>query len=155
MRIIGLSALIVILDQVTKALTRNLVALRDSIPVIYNFFHITHISNDGMAFGLNMPYGSVLLPIVTAGLIIFLIKMILDARGKSMVYQAGLGLILGGAIGNFIDRILFGEVTDFLHFMVGEWEWYIFNIADSGVSVGFALVLYFTFFLQPKTNSQP
>ena len=155
MRIVGLSALIVILDQVTKALTRKLVALRESVPVITDFFHITHIENDGMAFGLNMPFGNVLLPLITAVLIVFLIKMILDAQGKSMVYQAGLGMILGGAVGNFIDRIAFGKVTDFLHFMVGDWELYIFNIADSGVSIGFALVLYFTFIIQPKTEPQP
>ncbi|MBT3216257.1 MAG: signal peptidase II [Candidatus Marinimicrobia bacterium] len=154
MKIFGLSAFIVILDQVTKVLTRSLMDFGDSIPVIKNFFHITHITNDGMAFGIDMPFGSYLLPIITAGLILFLIKMILDAQENSIVYQAGLGLILGGAIGNFIDRILFGKVTDFLHFMVGDWEWYIFNIADSGVSVGFALVLYFTFFIQPKTNPQ-
>ncbi len=154
MRIFGLSALIVILDQITKALTRNLVAYKESVPVITDFFHITHIENDGMAFGLHMPFGQVLLPVITAGLIVFLIKMILDARGKSKVYETGLGLILGGAVGNFIDRIVFGKVTDFLHFMIGDWEWYIFNIADSGVSVGFALVLYFTFFIQPKTEPQ-
>lgn len=154
MRIFGLSALVVVLDQITKALTRNLVALRESVPVITDFFHITHITNDGMAFGLHMPFGHVLLPVITAGLIVFLIKMILDARGKSKLYEVGLGLILGGAVGNFIDRIVFGKVTDFLHFMIGDWEWYIFNIADSGVSVGFALVLYFTFFIQPKTEPQ-
>ena len=104
MKIFGLSAFIVILDQVTKVLTRSLMDFGDSIPVIKNFFHITHITNDGMAFGIDMPFGSYLLPIITAGLILFLIKMILDAQENSIVYQAGLGLILGGAIGNFIDR---------------------------------------------------
>jgi signal peptidase II len=63
-------------------------------------------------------------------------------------------MILGGAIGNLIDRILFGEVVDFLDFMIGDFHWYIFNLADSSVTVGMSIFLYFSFFIQPKLQAK-
>jgi signal peptidase II len=63
-------------------------------------------------------------------------------------------LILAGAVGNLIDRLLFGKVVDFFDFMLGDYHWYIFNVADSAVTIGMILFLYFSFIIQPKLQTK-
>lgn len=152
MKILGVSAGIVVFDQVTKAITRQTMTLGESVPVIKNFFHFTYITNDGMAFGINPPFGSILLPLVSIILTGVLVWFIWSARNEPLVFKLSLAIILGGAVGNLIDRLVFGKVVDFLDFMIGQdYHWYIFNVADSAVTIGFVLVLYHTFFVKPKT----
>jgi signal peptidase II len=68
--------------------------------------------------------------------------------------RLSLALILAGAIGNLIDRLLFGEVVDFFDFMIGDFHWYIFNVADSAVTIGMFMYLYFSFYVQPKLKTE-
>lgn len=154
MKILGVSAGIVVLDQITKAVTRQTMTIGESIPVIRNFFHLTYITNDGMAFGIDPPFASILLPLVSIILTGVLVWFLWSSRSEPFLFRLSLAVILGGAIGNLIDRLVFGEVVDFLDFMIGQdFHWYIFNVADSAVTVGFILVLYHTFFGQAKIAS--
>ena len=68
--------------------------------------------------------------------------------------RLSLALILAGAVGNLIDRLLFGQVVDFFDFMIGDYHWYIFNVADSAVTIGMILFLYFSFIIQPKLQTK-
>jgi len=153
MRILLVSAVVVVIDQITKALTRAHLDLYDSIPVIANFFHLTYVTNDGMAFGLNFPGGIYLfsaVSIILTGVIFFYLW---KEQNNHILMRLGLALILAGAVGNLIDRILFGKVVDFFDFMIAGHHWYIFNIADSSVTVGMIIYLYFSFIVHPKLHS--
>ncbi len=156
MIVVVITAVVIILDQVTKILVRqNLVVNRDSVPVIDDFFHLTHVANDGMAFGINFEGGIYIFTAASILMTIFLFFYLWNVRNSSLLLRSALALILGGAIGNLIDRVLFKEVTDFFHFIFGNYDWYIFNIADSAVTIGMILFLIYTIFLEPKENSEP
>lgn len=154
MRILLVSAVVVVIDQITKALTRTYLDLYDSVPVIPNFFHLTYVTNDGMAFGLNFPGGiyvfSIISIILTGVIFVYLWK----EQYNHFLMRLSLALILAGAIGNLIDRLLFGKVVDFFDFMFGNYHWYIFNVADSSVTIGMTIFLYFSFFVQPKLQEE-
>ncbi len=154
MKILQVSVIVVILDQITKALIRSYLSLYDSIPVIPNFFHITFVTNDGMAFGLNFPGGIYVFSTLSILLTIFLFWYLWQEKENHLMMRLSLSMILGGAVGNLIDRILFGEVVDFFDFMIGDFHWYIFNVADSSVTVGMSIFLYFSFFIQPKLQAE-
>ena len=136
---------VVALDQTTKALVQKTMALYHSVPVIPGFFSLTHIHNPGGAFGFMARQG----PGVRAFLFLavsFLAILLLFYlyRKIPVTYQwlsAGLALIMGGATGNLIDRVRFGEVIDFLDFYIGTHHWPAFNVADSAVTVGISVLL--------------
>ncbi len=154
MKILQVSVIVVILDQISKALIRSSLSLYESISVIPNFFHLTYVTNDGMAFGINFPGGLYIftgLSILLSGLLFWYLW---NEKDNHILIRLSLSMILGGAIGNLIDRIFFGEVVDFLDFMVRDYHWYIFNIADSAVTVGMSIFLYFSFFIQPKLQTK-
>ena len=150
MKILLVSAVVVVLDQITKALTRSNMDLYDSVPVITNFFHLTYVTNDGMAFGLNFPGGIYVFSVISIILTIIIFMYLWKEQNNHILMRLSLALILAGAIGNLIDRLRFGEVVDFFDFMIGDFHWYIFNVADSSVTIGMILFLYFTFYIQPK-----
>ncbi len=150
MIVLTISLLIVILDQSSKFLVRSTMGLHDSIPVIKNFFHLTYVTNDGMAFGINFPGGIYIFTIASFLLTIFLLVYLWSERKTSLFLRISLALIIGGAIGNFIDRFIFKEVVDMFDFIFWGHHWYIFNVADSAVTIGMILYLIYSFFLQPK-----
>lgn len=150
MSVLLVSVAIVILDQVTKAMTRNSLELYQSVPVIKNFFHLTYVTNDGIAFGINVPGGAYLFTLLALLLTGVLIWYLWLSRNKAFLLRLSLAVILAGAIGNLLDRVLYGKVVDFLDFMIGSYHWYIFNIADSAVTVGMGLFLYYSFFRNSK-----
>lgn len=127
--------------------------LYESIPIIKNFFHLTYITNDGMAFGINFPGGIYLFTIAPFLLTIFLIGYLWYERKGHLILRISLALIIAGAIGNFIDRIMFKEVIDMFDFIFWGYHWYIFNVADSAVTVGMILYLTYSFFLEPKKQT--
>ena len=120
MKILAVSAVIIGLDQVTKTLIKNYLNLFDSVPVVENFFHFTFITNSGMAFGLNFPGGIYFFTIASFILTCVLLWMLWKERYSSIYIRIALALIIGGAIGNLIDRILYREVVDFLDFIKGS-----------------------------------
>ena len=149
-----MSAVVVVLDQITKALTRSNMDLYDSVPVITNFFHLTYVTNDGMAFGLNFPGGIYVFSVVSIILTAIIFMYLWKEQNNHILMRLSLALILAGAIGNLIDRLRFGEVVDFFDFMIGDFHWYIFNVADSSVTIGMILFLYFSFYIQPKLQQE-
>ena len=152
------SAVIVVIDQITKAVTRSEMMLGESRPVIKNFFHFTYITNDGMAFGLNFPGGIYFFTLVSLLMTVFLGWYFWQQKDSHFTLRLSLALILAGAIGNLIDRILFGTVVDFFDFMIGSYHWYIFNVADASVTIGMVLYIYSSIIIQsevnPKTESK-
>lgn len=150
MSVLAVSFLLVIIDQVSKYLVRSSMELYDSIPIIDNFFHLTYISNDGMAFGLNFPGGIYFFTAASFILTVILVVYLWHERDSHILLRIALAFIIAGAIGNFIDRAAFKEVVDMFDFEFWGWHFYIFNIADSCVTVGMVLYLIYSLILQPK-----
>ena len=151
--LILISLTIVILDQLTKAVIANYLILHQSIEIIGGFFNITYIRNPGAAFGLFHDSGEVFrtifligVSIVALGAIFFVYRRV-KANFPACI---ALSLIAGGAIGNLVDRIRFGEVTDFLDFYIGQYHWPAFNVADSAITIGVFLAIFF--FKESKGN---
>ena len=150
MRVLFVSAALVLADQISKTIVVRTMSLYESVPIIQNFFHFTYITNDGMAFGINFPFGYFIFTTVSILLTTFLFWYLWSVRNHSIIIRLGIGLIIAGAIGNLIDRIFLGEVIDFLDFMIGDFHWYVFNLADSYVTVGMGLVLFDSIVLEKK-----
>jgi len=154
MKILFVSAIMVLADQISKTVVRNTMSLYESIPVIPEFFHLTYVTNDGMAFGINFPLGIYVFSAISIIFTGFLFWYLWSIKDDEIVVRTGVALILAGAIGNLIDRIFLGEVVDFLDFMIGNFHWYVFNLADSCVTVGLGFVLYDSLILNRKKVSQ-
>ncbi len=143
-----LSLAIVVADQVTKTYVMETMKLHESIPVIANFFSITYIRNPGAAFGfLSSSSGSFRFVFfgVTSLFALGLLGTILVRMPKhDWMGQLSVAGILGGAIGNLLDRLRYGEVIDFLDFYVNAYHFPAFNVADSAITVGVGfLILHF------------
>jgi signal peptidase II len=131
-----ISIIVVALDQITKYLAINYINPYDSIKIL-PFLHLVLVTNKGAAFGMFKHIGSSFFIAASVIAIIFVIYLLI--RGKED--HLGLSLILGGAIGNLIDRILYGSVVDFIDLSIGKFHWPAFNIADSALSVGVTIIL--------------
>jgi signal peptidase II len=142
------------LDRATKWLITQKIALYDSIPVFPGFFRITHVENRGAAFGLFADSTSewkIALLILFSVIALVVVSAMLWRNSHSMTTTGiGLALILGGAIGNLWDRLVSGKVVDFLLFYVGQYQWPAFNVADSAIVVGAALLVIEILFVKPE-----
>ena len=155
MPIYGLIVVIVALDQWSKWAIKTSFNLYQSKPVIQDLLHFTYVTNDGMAFGLSFPGGKHVLLIMTILLTGFIVGFLWKEKNGHPLIKYGLALILSGAIGNLIDRLLYGKVVDFLDLMIGDFHWYIFNIADSSVTIGMILFIIHSIYIeQKKTNDE-
>lgn len=132
-----IALIIVVIDQVTKAIIVRTMALSETIPLIEGVFHITSHRNRGAAFGI-LQDARVFFIIVTIIVVAAIIWYMPRLRQHKLSLTA-LSLILGGAVGNFIDRLLQGEVVDFLDFRLINFP--IFNVADSAIVIGVSLLL--------------
>jgi len=150
MFLIGIIAVIVALDQWSKWMIKTSYDLYHSEPIIQDFFHFTYVTNDGMAFGLSFPGGKHVLLFVTFALTGVIIWMLWKEKESHNLIRYGLSFILAGAIGNMIDRMLYGKVVDFLDIMIGDFHWYIFNVADSAVTTGMILFILHTILIGEK-----
>ena len=152
MKILFASAIMVLADQISKTVIRSTMTLYESITVIPGFFHITYITNDGMAFGINFPFGIYIFSGISIIFTIMLFWYLWTIKEEGIAIRSGIGFILAGAIGNLIDRLFLGEVVDFLDFMIGDLHWYVFNLADSFVTIGMGIILYDSIVLEKKRN---
>jgi signal peptidase II len=136
---------IVLFDRITKLYILSGMTLHNSYSVIEGLFDITYIRNPGAAFGILSaapPFFRSVFFIVVTVLAIFLILYYLRKSEKgNLLQEISLSLIMGGALGNLMDRILYGEVIDFLDFYVGSHHWPAFNVADSAISIGAAILI--------------
>jgi signal peptidase II len=141
LRYYAVAAVVFLLDQLTKQIIDANVPLKEQISVIGQFFLITHVLNDGAAFSM-LPGAQTLFIAITIIVVIGIIWYIERNRrnGRPLLLTA-FALVLGGALGNFIDRTLYGEVTDFLQFNFGSYTFPIFNVADMGIVIGVGLIL--------------
>ena len=143
---------IIALDQWSKWTIKTSFNLYQSKPVIQDLLHFTYVTNDGMAFGLSFPGGKHVLLIMTILLTGFIVGFLWKEKDGHPLIKYGLALILSGAIGNLIDRLLYGKVVDFLDLMIGNFHWYIFNIADSSVTIGMILFIIHSIYIEQKKN---
>ena len=144
---------ILLLDQLTKLLVVETMARYQSIDVLGSFFRLTHIHNPGAAFGLSLgsPGIHTVISVVALGVIVYLFWTLpMDAR----LLRTAMAMVLGGALGNIVDRIRLGEVVDFFDFGIGEeWRWPVFNVADSFITIGI-LILLIGFSRQKEPSAQ-
>jgi signal peptidase II len=141
----------VVLDQFTKHWISREMTRGESRSVIGDFFRLTYVHNDGAAFGLNLG-GRWAFVAVTVVVSLFII-ISYSRTEKTPLARWALALILGGAIGNLIDRIRLGEVIDFLQFGIGRLYWPIFNVADIAVSIGVGLLALHLFRKEPGPDA--
>lgn len=144
-RLILIGGLIVLIDQLTKAAVCRNLALYHSSVIIPGFFNLTHIQNPGGAFGfmasLSAEWRLVLFVGVSAVAIGLILYFYIQTPSTEPLLAGALALVLGGAVGNLIDRIRLGKVVDFLDFYVKDLHWPAFNIADSAVSIGIVIFI--------------
>jgi signal peptidase II len=148
---IAIAIAIVALDQVSKFLIINNINLGQQIPVISDFFNITHWKNTGAAWGILENGRLFFIPftIVLSGVLIRI-----HMKSDSKFLKLSITMILGGALGNFIDRAFRGSVVDFLQFIFGSYQFPIFNVADSFVVIGTALMVYYILFMQKENEKK-
>lgn len=145
-----IAGLVIIFDQITKAVVQNTVPLYHSITVIPGFFSITHIHNPGGAFGFMANKGlglrNLLFLLISSLAICLLFYFYKKTPQKYALLSTCFALILGGAFGNLIDRIRFGKVIDFLDCYIGSYHWPAFNVADSAITVGVGIYVILVIF---------
>jgi len=147
LRILALVApLALTFDQLTKHLVTSKLVFGDQIPVIEGFFYLTRVHNRGAAFGMLASLPEEVRLVFFVGVTLVAIGIIVSFFGKlapgDRLAALSLGLILGGALGNLVDRVRLGEVTDFLHFKLWQgYAWPDFNVADSCIVVGVGLLI--------------
>ncbi len=135
--IFSTAILIVIIDQSTKFLIKKNFQLNQSLPIIKNILHFTYITNTGSAFGLfkGFNYAFVIISLIVIGIIFYHLRKI---KKNETALQISVGLLLGGSIGNLIDRLYYSAVIDFIDFRI----WPIFNIADSAVTISIVILIF-------------
>lgn len=131
-------------------------SLHESLSVIPGFFDLTYVRNPGAAFGFlaqaSPALRSFFFSAVAVIAVFLILYFIIRHKEGTLLQTTALSLISGGALGNLLDRVRFGEVVDFLDFYVGSYHWPAFNVADSAISVGACLLLYEIF---RKREKQP
>jgi signal peptidase II len=152
-----LAAVVIVLDQLTKSAIVARFSLHESYAVINNFFNLVYVMNPGAAFGFLAGASATFryiffigITILAIGLIIF---YLLKSKPQSVLIVLSLTLIFAGAVGNLTDRIRFGAVVDFLDVYVGTWHWPAFNVADSAISIGAALMIWEMIVARKKGNA--
>jgi signal peptidase II len=142
---IWLPLLILALDQFTKELIRRSLDLHASAPVVPGLVDFTHIRNTGAAFGIldsaNFPYKTAFIAIIASAGLIGVAVYSASLASHQLAARVGLALIIGGAAGNLIDRVFVGYVVDFVDVYWREYHFWAFNVADSAITIGVAIMI--------------
>lgn len=148
----SIAGIVLALDQITKYVIQTHVRLHDSFTVVPGFFNITHVRNRGAAFGLlsNLPEFWRSAFFITIALVAVAAILVLIVKTHERLPVYAFSLIGSGAIGNVIDRIRYGEVVDFIQWYVKSYYWPSFNIADSAISIGVAMLAFEMLFGKPR-----
>ncbi len=135
-----ISIILLCIDQISKLLVVNLLTKTDSITIIKNFFYLTYINNDGAAFSILV--GKRIFLILIAVLVtVMLIRYIKKNNIQNKLELVSISLIIGGSLGNLMDRVIRGYVIDFLDFKIFNYNFPIFNLADTFIVIGVILLL--------------
>ncbi len=144
--ILCVGLLVVVLDQLSKLMVEKMFTLGEQLPVVDGFFDLTLTYNKGVAFGMFASLEQVPRVIALAGAIglalLVVAYLLVKEYRRDPIGQVFLAMIVGGAIGNIIDRVRVGAVVDFLDLYYGSYHWPAFNIADSAICVGVLLLLF-------------
>jgi signal peptidase II len=142
---LALAAAVIVLDQITKALIRQDLRLYETYEIIPGLLSLVHGRNVGMAFGVfsggGLPAQAVVLAVLSGAVLLLVLAHLRRLAGGPIPLRIALALIAGGAIGNLIDRVRLGYVTDFVHVYWRDHQWPDFNVADSAISIGIVLLL--------------
>ena len=145
-RWLWVSAAVIAADRATKYAIERYTGPFYRHSIISDVVVLVHSQNPGIAFGVfsnsNSPWLAPILLILAAAVMVFLVWMIVTNRAGGALAECGLALILGGAAGNALDRVMHGGVTDFLEVRLWKYIWPAFNVADSAITIGAALVLF-------------
>ena len=143
--LIALGVITVVLDQGTKAAVRALLPLYDSVSVIPGFLDFTYVQNTGAAFGLlnsaDLPFKPAIMTVVALTALVAISVYAMKTSSQDPLGQIGLALVMGGAVGNLIDRVTTGYVVDFVDAYWGNWHFWAFNVADAAITVGACLLI--------------
>jgi signal peptidase II len=142
---VWLPMVIVAVDQATKAMVKQALPLHDSVTIIPGFMDFTHVLNSGAAFGIlngvDFPFKTVAIAVIAMAALIGVGLYAASISHHQLIARVGLALILGGAAGNLIDRVLFGSVVDFVDVYWRSHHFWAFNVADSAITVGVAIMI--------------
>jgi signal peptidase II len=140
--------LVVLLDQITKYLARSFISSFETIKV-FPFLQLVSVRNEGAAFGMFRSFGNTTFIVISLAAMVFVCYLLLKSREDRL----GLSFVLGGAAGNLIDRVVFRNVTDFVDVFAGKFHWPAFNIADSALTVGIAILLVSSLFHHKRESN--
>lgn len=136
---------VVILDQATKALVRSSIPLHESVEIIPGLLSFTHVRNTGAAFGLlnnaDIPFKTALISLIALAGLGGVAVYSMTLPREQIVARTGLALVLGGAAGNLIDRLVEGSVVDFVDVYWGAYHFWAFNVADSAITIGVSIMI--------------
>jgi|KBSMisStandDraft_5_1062788.scaffolds.fasta_scaffold744965_2 signal peptidase II len=142
---IWLPLVIVVLDQLTKAIVRSTVPLHSSVTVVPGLVDFTHVRNSGAAFGIlnvtEFPFKTVLIAVIATTALIGVGIYAASLAHHQIVARTGLALIIGGAAGNLLDRVVAGSVVDFVDVYWRTYHFWAFNVADSAITIGVAIMI--------------
>ncbi|HZK27856.1 MAG TPA: signal peptidase II [Thermoclostridium sp.] len=144
-------AVLFVLDQITKTYVKTNLPLGQSNEVIKDFFYFTHVENTGAAFGIlkNGRYFFIVLTIIISLVLVYII-----VKNKSAFLRLSISIVLGGALGNFMDRLLYGKVTDFFDFYIFGYDYPVFNVADACINIGTILLFIYIIFIYKEPGDE-
>jgi signal peptidase II len=153
-----MAAAVLAVDQITKAVIVSRFSADAIVPVIPGLFRLVHVENRGIAFGIfsdsSSPAAGIILVLVSLAAIVLIGVLLWRNHPAAKITGVGLALILGGAAGNLLDRLLRGQVVDFLDVYLASYHWPAFNIADSAISIGAATLLWDLLIAQPARHRE-
>lgn len=144
--------IVIVLDQFSKWYLLDVVGMASRPPVVLSgFFQLVMVWNQGVSFGmLTHDAGYMRWFLIAVALVICVVMVRLGLRSSLRLERIGYGMVIGGALGNVVDRLRFGAVADFFHFHVGSFSWPAFNVADAAICVGVAILLWMMTFHPAK-----
>jgi signal peptidase II len=142
---IWLPILVVAVDQLTKAIVRSMLPLHASVTLVSGFVDFTHVRNTGAAFGIlngaDFPFKTAAIAIIATAALIGVGMYAASLAHHQLVARIGLALIIGGAAGNLLDRVIVGSVVDFVDVYWRTYHFWAFNVADSAITVGVGIMM--------------
>lgn len=148
-----LAAVLVGADQYTKLLAVKRIAYGSTIELVPNFFNLTYVKNYGAAFGLFQNQLAIFVVVAVVAISVIVVYSFMISE-REYLLQLGLAMLLGGAIGNFIDRLRLGYVIDFLNLHYYRHHWPVFNVADVAIDLGVAFILIKFLFLSGEDETE-
>jgi signal peptidase II len=140
-----LAVLIIAADQAAKAMVRASIPLHESVTVIPGMFYLTHVRNTGAAFGflnaVEFPYKSSVVALIATSALVAIAAFASHVAPKDRWSRVSFSLILGGAVGNLIDRLALGSVVDYADVVFGTWHFWAFNVADAAITIGVTMLI--------------